>query len=84
MKVIFKTNIDNYQKSCFPTNITQAPRRGDVVNVTKSFFEYFRSKRLPTTLEVVNVTWDEIGIICELHYRSIDIQTAKLNGISLF
>jgi hypothetical protein len=84
MKIVFKTNIDHYKTNCFPENITQAPRKGDSVAVTQVFEDYYRQKKLPVFLEVVEVTWTDKGVLCELHYRKIDIQTAKITGVELF
>jgi hypothetical protein len=84
MKIVFRTNIDHYKTNCFPENITQAPRVGDLIVVTEVFADYYRGKRLPIMLEVVEVTWTEKGVLCELHYRDIDTQAAKLSGVNLF
>lgn len=85
MKVIFRTNLDNYQTNCFPDDIFDIPpRKGESVEVTKVFLKYFRDKKLPTQLEVMNVTWTEEGVICELWYRDFDIKHAKINNINLF
>lgn len=84
MKVIFKTNLDNYQTNCFPSNLTMPPSKGEKVLVTESFGSYFLSKKLPTRLEVVEVTWTNEGVVCELWYSPIDVELAKQNNINLF
>lgn len=84
MKVIFRTNIDNYQTNCFPENLTIPPRIGESVMVTEVFGSYFSNKKLPTKLEVVDVVHTNKGILCELSYRKIDIETAKVSGINLW
>jgi len=84
MKVIFRTNLDNYQTNCFPENLEAAPRVGDKVMVTEVFGSYFTGKKLPVKLEVVDVVWTDKGVLCELWYSKIDVETAKLNGINLF
>lgn len=84
MKVIFRTNLDNYQTNCFPENIDIPPRKGELVEVAQVFIKYFRDKKLPIELEVVNVTWTENCVICELWYRDFDIKHAKINNINLF
>ena len=84
MKVIFRTNLDNYQTNCFPENLTTPPRVGEKVMVTEVFGSYFTSKKLPVKLEVVDVTWTDKGVLCELWYSEIDVKTAKQNNINLF
>ena len=84
MKVIFRTNIDNYKKNCFPSYLTILPRIGESVRVTKDFETYFSNKGLPNTLEVVDVTYTENEVVCDLWYRKIDIVSSKLSGANLF
>lgn len=84
MKVVFRTNIDNYKTNCFPENLTIPPRKGEKVLINKVFREYYSKRKLPLELEVVDVIWCEDGVICELWYRSIDVEFAKQNGINLF
>lgn len=84
MKVIFKTNLDNYRTNCFPDNLTIPPRIGENVMVTKVFFAYFTNKNLPVKLKVVDVTWTDKVVFCELWYSEIDIKMAKQNNINLY
>lgn len=84
MKVVFKTNIDNYKTNCFPENLTIPPRIGETVLVNEVFLDYYSKKKLPCRLEVVDVTWTEKGVICELHYKKIDIEAAKLSSVNLY
>lgn len=84
MKVIFTTQLDNYKTNCFPENLTMPPRIGEKVLVNKVFGDYYASKKLPLRLEVVNVTWCEDGVVCELWYNESDRKTAELNGAILF
>jgi len=35
-------------------------------------------------MEIVQVTWSEEAVICELWFRDIDLKSAKLSGINLF
>lgn len=84
MKVRFKTNIDAYQNSHFPRNFEIPPRIGDSISLPETLFSYYRSKRLPTTLKVVDVTWYENEVVCELWYSKIDIEAAELSGTKLF
>jgi len=83
MKVIFRSTVDHYKTNCWPTNIEMPPRKGDTVMVVEAFGSYYSGKKLPTEMEVVNVTWTEKGVLCELWYRKIDIEAAKLSGIKL-
>jgi len=84
MKVQFRTNLDHYQTTCFPENLTIPPRKGEKVAVNKVFNEYYSAKKLPLRLEVVEVTWCEDGVICELWYNETDWKLAELNGAVLF
>ena len=89
MKVLFKTNIDAYnEKRCFSENFDAVPRVGDKVQVLVQFVSYFQERKLPTRLEVVDVTWKEISnnwdgvnpeacAIVELWY---DLKISKLAG----
>lgn len=80
MKVVFKTNIDAYKTNCFPTNLEMPPRIGEKVMVSEVFLNYFSGKKLPLRLEVVDVTWSELGVICELWYNKKDKEIADKNG----
>lgn len=84
MKVVFKTNVDNYKTNCWPDNIEIPPRKGDMVMVNQSFVDYYASKKLPTRMEVVDVTWSEKGVVCELWFTAIDVAFAKAGGVKLF
>jgi hypothetical protein len=83
MKVIFKTNIDHYKTNCFPNNLEIPPRIGETVLVTEVFFDYYQKQKLPTQMKVVDVIWTDKGVVCELWYREIDIEAAKLSGVKL-
>ena len=84
MTIKFKTNIDHYKKNCFPENLTQVPRKGDMVMVNQVLGEYFSKKGLPLALEVVQVNWCELGVIVELHYSEHHIKMAQISGVNLF
>jgi hypothetical protein len=84
MKVVFKTNLDAYQMNCFPDNLTFPPRIGETVLVNECFGEYFKNKKLPLRLEVVNVTWCDAGVVCELWYNKTDVVSARISGVNLF
>lgn len=84
MTVKFRTNLDAYQTNCFPENLTIPPRIGEKVSVTEGFGSYFTNRKLPTKLEVVDVTWTDKGVVCELWYSEIDVKIAKQNNINLF
>lgn len=85
MKVRFRTNIDNYSnKDCFPDNFVTPPRIGESVSVKEGFVNHFRSKKIPTTLIVVDVVWFEDKVVCELWYKDIDVKSAKISGVNLF
>lgn len=84
MKVVFKTNIDKYKTNCFPTNLEMPPRIGETVLVSEVFVEYYSKQKLPICLEVVDVIWTEKGVICELHYKEMDIKAARFSGVNLF
>lgn len=77
MKVIFKTNLDKYKCNCFPTNLEIPPRIGEQVKLAEVFVDFYQRSNLPITLEVVDVTWTEEGVICDLWYRAQDIQIYK-------
>ncbi len=83
MKVVFRTNIDHYKTNCFPENVTIPPRIGETVLVAEVFAEYYSQKKLPIRLEVVDVTWTDKGVVCELWYKKIDVEAAKLSGVKL-
>lgn len=84
MKVVFKTNLDNYQTNCFPENLIYPPHKGDKVLVNEVFVKYFADKKLPLSLEVVDVIWTEVGVVCELWYSETDVRAAKEFGVNLF
>ena len=83
MKVVFKTNIDHYQTNCFPMNLEIPPRIGETVLVTEVFVDYYAKQKLPIRMEVVDVTWTEKGVVCELWYKKIDVEASKLSGVKL-
>ena len=96
MEIIFKTNLDNYSGSDFlrfytskidgfnTLNIISVPRKGETIEVLDAVKYKFTSKHLPTRLEVTDVIYTESGVICELWYKQIDIEFAKLNNVNLF
>jgi hypothetical protein len=84
MKVVFRTNVDHYKTNCWPENLTIPPRIGEHVLVTEVFEQYYIGKRLPTKMKVHDVLWTNKGVICELVYRDIDIEKAKISGVNLF
>jgi hypothetical protein len=77
MEIIYNTNIDVYKKKCFPI-LELVPRKGDYVHVTQGYEPYFTSKKLPTRLQVVDITWFEHKVICELWFSDVDY---KLYGL---
>ena len=83
MRVVFRTNIDHYKTNCFPENLTIPPRVGELVSVTEVFGQYYISRKLPAILEVVSVIWTDKGVLCELWYRKVDVEAAKLSGVKL-
>lgn len=96
MRIHFKTNIDRYnEKGCdivFPNLNDErgliVPRKGEQISVRDTFVSYYRNLRLPTTLEVVNVTYTEnlnhnIIVVCELWFRNHDLEMAKMQNINL-
>lgn len=84
MRVIFKTNLDNYSSKMFPENLEQIPRKGDSISVIADYQTPLFNKGLPTTLEVVSVTWHMRYVICELHYSEFSIKSANISGVNLF
>jgi hypothetical protein len=84
MKVIFNTNIDKYKTNCFPTNLEIPPRIGETVLVTEVFSDFYNKQGLPLRMQVVDVNWINKGVICELWYKEIDVESCKLKGIELF
>lgn len=83
MKVVFLTNINHYKTNCFPENVNIPPRIGETVLVKEISSEYYHQKKLPLRLEVVDVIWTEKGVVCELWYKKVDIEAAKLAGVNL-
>lgn len=86
MKVVFRTNIDAYQRSgLWPLNLTQVPRKGDMVQIKPDYIAHFRGLKLPIKLEVTTVTWrepyeGEDMAEVELWYNSTDLEIAKVAG----
>lgn len=62
-----------------PRQFNIPPRKGEQVAVVKVFHSHFNNKHLPLSLEVVDVTWTELGVVCELHYREIDLKAMAQN-----
>lgn len=84
MKVKFRTNLDHYKKACFPTTLTMPPRIGEKVLVGSTMTSFYKDKKLPCRLEVVDVIWGEDDVVCELWYNEIDKQIASCCGANLF
>lgn len=55
-----------------------------MVMVVECFGEYFINKKLPVSLEVVNVIWTDKGVICELWYSEADIKMSREFNLNLF
>lgn len=76
--VKFITNIDQYKTYCFPSNITDVPRKGDFVGVIQAYESYYKNKGIPTSLEVVKVIWFGNNLVlCELWYSESDAKSVK-------
>lgn len=91
MIVIFKTNLDQYQGEHFGSRFgwkEAVPRVGDLVEVRGLYYSHFQSKKMPTRLEVVRVTWqevyDDIEVTVELWYNKLDLELAKNAGAPVF
>lgn len=67
MKVIFRTNLDGYDSTFFPGNLSIPPRIGELVAVNKVIGEHLSSQRLPLILKVVGVVWTSEGVVVELN-----------------
>jgi len=80
MRVVFVTNIDAYKTNCFPANLPMPPRVGELVSVVDVFIKHFQDQKLPTTLEVVRVTWKEYCVVCELWYNKTQKELADAAG----
>lgn len=80
----FQTCLDRYKSYHFPENLQRVPRKGELVSVKDELVSSFISKRLPTMLEVVSVIYTEARVICELHYRKLDLEIAAQNKTNLF
>ena len=83
-KIKFKTNLDKYQGNCFPSNLEIPPRVGEKVAVVEGFISHYMNRKLPTTLEVVDVLHTEKLIVCELWYSKTDILSAEVSNVDLF
>jgi hypothetical protein len=84
MKIYFRTNLDNYNSAYFPQDLCFVPRIGESVEVIVGVKSHLKSKKLPFKLKVVNVTYSENFVDCELWYHESDIKMAELNKIDLF
>lgn len=80
MKIIFHTNLDHYKTNCFPENLTHKPFIGEKIQVVSVFKSFYENKKLPTRLEVVDVTHTEQGVVCELYYNEQDLHISKIAG----
>lgn len=84
MNIFFSCNIDHYKSSHFDNTMTQVPRVGETVLVSHEYLYYFKSRKLPLRLEVVDVVWSGNTVVCELWYKKNDVDSAKLSGVNLF
>lgn len=84
MNIKFQTNLDRYNGTNFPTNLEHVPRIGESVQVVTESLAHFRSKKLPTALEVVDVIHTADAVICELWYKKTSLAIANAAGINLF
>lgn len=84
IEIKFSCNIDNYKGDVFPRYLQFPPRIGESVSVQRDLRTFYRNKKLPVTLEVVNVIWHEEFVECELWYSKLEIQKAELSGTNLF
>jgi len=83
-KIVFQTNIDHYTNNHFPQQLSIPPRIGEHVRVKEEWGHMLKQKKLPLILEVVDVIHGEENIVCELHYKEIDLKFAKQAGRSLY
>ena len=82
--IYFHTNLDKYKTNCFPNDLKIVPRIGEMVSVVDVFRPHFQKQRLPTSLQVKNVTHSERGIFCELWLSEIDAKICKENNVNVF
>ena len=43
-KIVFRTNLDEYNNACWPKNMNVIPRIGETIYVSDEMKEYFRNK----------------------------------------
>lgn len=91
MKVVFSTNLDQYQGRYFGRLMYQnsriIPRVGEFVEVIPDYKQHLASMKLPTRLEVVRVTYQEeedLIVRVELWYNKTDLELAKLANAPVF
>lgn len=89
--VRFRTNLDQYTGEDFADSFgfDIVPRTGDFIEVRRDRILKFESKRLPTRLEVVSVTWhlSDSGrpeATVELWYNKTDLELAKMANAPVF
>jgi hypothetical protein len=80
MKIVFSTNLDAYKVSWFPDDLPFVPRIGEKVAVIESVLYHLKSQKLPTRLEVVDVTYTEQFVAVELWYNKTDKELADIAG----
>lgn len=82
MKIKLHTNVDRYNEyPCWP-ELSFPPRVGEIVEVLDTFVSHFRNQKMPTRMEVTQVTHSEFGIRCELWFTATDVQAMSQNGIN--
>lgn len=84
MKVKFQTNLDKYESSYFPSNLEIPPRIGEKVEVCSCVIEFLQIQKLPTRLEVRDVTYNGFGAVVELHYNETDLKIALANDAGVY
>ena len=58
-KIVFHTNVDEYQRNCWPAHMEVIPRKGETIYVNDEMKDYYRGKKLPIRMEVVDVCYSE-------------------------
>lgn len=92
VKIVFHTNVDDYGIVCWPKYTNIIPRIGETVYVDDQMKDYYRNKKLPIRMEVVDISYSEKKdslytgytneyytlVEVELWYKDVDWKFLKL------
>ena len=80
MRIECRTNLDWYKGISFP-ELTFVPRKTEFVSVAEKYVYFCIQNKIPTTLQVKNVTYESDVVVIELWYSERDTEYGDIKHL---